>query len=82
LKQLSQIENLEKLNFVVTSCFLNDQFGGVKRSLKFLGEAGKFRLVISESKFVGRLNHNVSTHQRSPYLEHPVFGIQYHHNYK
>jgi hypothetical protein len=40
--QPSQIEISEKLYFVVNSCFLDDQFGGIKWSLKFLGEAAMF----------------------------------------
>jgi hypothetical protein len=69
LKQPSQTKILEKLNFVVNSGFLNDQFGGVKRSLNFLGEAGTFRLVISESKIRRGLNQKVSTVNRGGFAQ-------------
>jgi hypothetical protein len=53
LKQPSQIEILEKLNFVVTSGFLDDQFGGVKRSLKFLDEARSFDWLLVNQNSAG-----------------------------
>jgi hypothetical protein len=36
---------------------------------KILGDAGKFPLVINESKFVGRLNQKVTTHQKQSQVE-------------
>jgi hypothetical protein len=50
--------------FVVNSGFLDDQFRGITWFPKFLGEAGKFRLVISESKFTRGINQKISTHQK------------------
>ncbi len=48
----------------MNSGFLDDQFGGIKRFAKFLGEARKFRLVINESKITSGMNQKMSTHQK------------------
>ncbi len=56
--------NFRKIEFCGEQWFQNDQFGGVKRPFKFLVEAGKFRLVISELKITSGMNHKLCTHQK------------------
>jgi hypothetical protein len=61
--------NLKKIVFCGEQWLSGWSIWGHQTVSKILGDAGKFRLVINESKFTSGMNQKMSTHQKQSQVE-------------
>jgi hypothetical protein len=61
--------NFKKIVFCGEQWFSGWSIWGHQTVSKILGDAGKFRLVIIESKFTSGMNQRMSTHQKQSQVE-------------